>query len=311
MLFNNEMFSRMQKPLRTRLMNSRPFRLSIAAGSAAVIFCAIYFGGRPRRAAPKVAEQQVIYLIQTARFGKTNVNQEVNWLCHLLDGKSSGGKPFAPHQCGWQAVKISASLWRVEYDDRSVGLDGRPTASDKIWLIDTADWEIQPRTMTTLMLTAPELAGATSKKDLNDRFVALTGRPFAERASTLNQEIDTLPRWRISLNGVLTGRTSDGALQGYPKLLNRAETLANLGRLYPESERRALRQADVELVLHIGVDGSVGEVDVRKSTNPAFNAAAKTVGKLMRFSPALDRRGRPVAVRLPQPMMFRLANLTR
>ena len=301
----------------TRLTNSRPFRLSVAAGSAAIIFCSIYFGGRPRRAAASLTNQQAVDLVRNVRFGKNSVDQEVYWLCHLLDGKSSGRIPFPRHQCQWQAARISPSLWRVEYDDRGVALNGVPTATDKIWLLDTSTMELQPRTITTLMITAPDLVGATSRKELDERLQALTGRPFAGRASSMTQEIDTLPRWRVERSGFLTGRTPGGsgsaapagaALQAYPKLLNRDEALANLKRFYPTSERRARREADVEVLLHIGVDGSVAAVDVKKSTNRAFDAAAQTVGKTMRFSPALDRAGKPFAVRLPQPMQFRLAD---
>ncbi|MFI5350982.1 MAG: TonB family protein [Elusimicrobiota bacterium] len=310
------MFSRMQTPLRTRLINSKPFRLSVAAGSGAVIFCAIYFGGRLNRAAPSMTNQQAIDLVRNVRFGKNSVDQEVYWLCHLLDGKSSGKTPFPRHKCQWQAARISPSLWRVEYEDRGVALNGIPTATDKVWLLDTATMEIQPRTITTLMITAPELVGVTSRKELDERLEALTGRPFVGRSATMTQEVDTLPRWRVDRNGFLNGRsTSAGGegrvgnpLQAYPKLLNRDEALANLRRYYPPAERSARREADVEVVLHIGPDGSVGVVDILKTTNRAFDAAAQTVGKTMRFSPALNRSGKPFAVRLPQPMQFRLKN---
>ena len=311
------MFSRMQATPRARLMSSRPFRLSVAAVSAAIIFCSIYFGGRPRRAAASLTNQQAVDLVRNVRFGKNSVDQEVYWLCHLLDGKSSGKTPFPHHQCRWQAAKISPSLWRVEYDDRGVALNGAPTAADKIWLLDTSAMELQPRTITTLMITAPELVGVSSRKELNERLQALTGRPFIGRSSTMAQEIDGLPRWRLGRNGVLAGRTAadteavagpGAALQSYPNLLNREEALANLRRFYPSAERRARRQADVEVVLHIGADGSVGAVDVSKTSNRAFDAAAQTVGRTMRFSPARDRAGKPVAVRLPQPMQFRLAD---
>jgi len=41
------------------------------------------------------------------------------------------------------------------------------------------------------------------------------------------------------------------------------------------------------------------------SANPAFDAAAQKVGKLMRFSPAIGLNNKPVPVRLPQPIQFR------
>jgi TonB family protein len=91
-------------------------------------------------------------------------------------------------------------------------------------------------------------------------------------------------------------------------LLNRDEVLANLRKYYPENERRAGREADVKVMIHIGADGLVRTVDVRESASPAFDAAAQKVGTLMRFSPAIGLNGKPVPVRLPQPISFRLEN---
>ena len=109
--------------------------------------------------------------------------------------------------------------------------------------------------------------------------------------------------------GVVGGHGHGGTpLLAFPKLLNRDEVLANLRKYYPEAERVAGREADVSVVIHIGVDGNVGGVDVKISANPAFDSAAQKVGKLMRFSPAIGLNGQPVPVRLPQPIQFRLDN---
>ncbi|MDE2142727.1 MAG: energy transducer TonB [Elusimicrobia bacterium] len=107
--------------------------------------------------------------------------------------------------------------------------------------------------------------------------------------------------------GVIGGHGHGGTpLLAFPKLLNRDEVLANLRRFYPESERRAGREADVLVMIHIGADGNVGDVDLSRSSGPAFDEAARKVGRLMRFSPAIGLDGRPVRVRLPQPIQFRL-----
>lgn len=109
--------------------------------------------------------------------------------------------------------------------------------------------------------------------------------------------------------GVVGGHGHGGTpLHAFPKLLNRDEVLASLRRLYPESERDAGREADVAVMIHVGVDGLVHSVDVTKSANPAFDAAAQKVGYLMRFSPAIGLDDKPVPVRMPQPIMFRLEN---
>jgi len=168
---------------------------------AALALSAAYFLTRVRDSATR---EQAIDVVRTVRSGKATVDQQVAWLCHLLDGKSSFGVAFKPHSCAWQATKIGPYLWRVEYQDRAVALDGRPTASDKIWLLNTKTMELQPRTITTLMLTAPELAGVSSSKEIDDRFIALTGRPFSEHSASMNAELDTLPRWRIGSDGSLT-----------------------------------------------------------------------------------------------------------
>jgi hypothetical protein len=180
-------------------------RWSAIGGALVLAGIGAYLGMRQRPAAPAITSEQAVSLVRGVRFGKTSVDQEVDWLCHLLDGKSSGGVPFRLHQCQWRATRIAQSLWRVEYDDRGVTQDGRESASDKIWVLDTLAWRIQPRTLATLMITAPDLAGGiTSKQDMNDKFMSLTGHPLPERASTLNQEIDTLPRWRLNRDGILT-----------------------------------------------------------------------------------------------------------
>jgi len=108
----------------------------------------------------------------------------------------------------------------------------------------------------------------------------------------------------------VVGGTGDGGtrLHAFPKLLNRDEVLASLRRFYPESERDAGHEADVAVMIHVGVDGLVHSVDVTKSANPAFDAAAQKVGYLMRFSPAIGMNDKPVPVRMPQPIMFRLEN---
>jgi TonB family protein len=95
-------------------------------------------------------------------------------------------------------------------------------------------------------------------------------------------------------------------LLALPKLLNRDEVLANLRRLYPEKERVAGREADVSVVIHIGVDGIVTDVDIKHSSAPEFDEAAQKVGRLMRFSAAIGLNGQPVPVLLPQPIQFRV-----
>lgn len=107
--------------------------------------------------------------------------------------------------------------------------------------------------------------------------------------------------------GVVGGHGHGGTpLSAFPRLLNRDEVLAGLRRLYPENQRRAGVEADVVVMIHIGDDGLVRSVDLVRSSGADFDDAARKVGNLMRFSPALGLNGRPVRVRMPQPIQFRL-----
>lgn len=106
------------------------------------------------------------------------------------------------------------------------------------------------------------------------------------------------------------GGTGHGGtpLKELPRLLNRDEVLAGLKRLYPESERQAGREGAVVIMIHLGTDGLVSSSDVARAASPAFDAAAKKVGALMRFSPAIGLNGKPVPVRMPQEVRFRLTD---
>lgn len=106
------------------------------------------------------------------------------------------------------------------------------------------------------------------------------------------------------------GGTGDGGtpLSAMPRLLNRDEVMRMLRKFYPEAERRAGREGDVVVAIHIGADGAVSSVDVLRTAGPAFDDAARKVGALMKFSPAVSLGGRPVAVKLPQQVQFRLTD---
>jgi len=106
------------------------------------------------------------------------------------------------------------------------------------------------------------------------------------------------------------GGTGDGGapLKEFPRLLNLAEVMAAMKRLYPESERQAGREGSVVIVIHLGIDGRVSSSDIQRAASPAFDAAAQKVGALMRFSPAIGLSGKPVHVRMPQEVRFRLTD---
>ena len=110
-------------------------------------------------------------------------------------------------------------------------------------------------------------------------------------------------------DGVPGGTGHGGTpLKELPRLLNRDEVLASLKRFYPESERQAGREGTVIVVIHLGTDGLVSSSDIARTASPAFDEAAQKVSKLMRFSPAIGLNGKPVHVRMPQEMRFRLTD---
>ncbi|UPT74214.1 MAG: TonB family protein [Elusimicrobiota bacterium] len=110
-------------------------------------------------------------------------------------------------------------------------------------------------------------------------------------------------------DGVPGGTGHGGTpLKEMPRLLNLAEVLAGMRRLYPESERQAGREGAVIIVIHLNTDGQVTSSDIARPASPAFDEAAKKVGALMRFSPAIGLNGKPVHVRMPQEVRFRLTD---
>jgi len=110
-------------------------------------------------------------------------------------------------------------------------------------------------------------------------------------------------------DGVPGGTGHGGTpLKALPRLLNLDEVLAGLKRLYPESERQAGREGAVVIMIHLGTDGLVSSSDIARAATPAFDAAAKKVGALMRFSPAIGLNGKPVPVRMPQEVRFKLTD---
>lgn len=101
------------------------------------------------------------------------------------------------------------------------------------------------------------------------------------------------------------GPGGGGDIVSYPRLLNRDEIFGMLKRFYPEGERRAGHEGTVVLAVHVGADGRVSGTEVLESAGSAFDRAAGEVAKLMRFEPAMGRKG-PVAVKLPQSVVFQL-----
>jgi TonB family protein len=103
-----------------------------------------------------------------------------------------------------------------------------------------------------------------------------------------------------------SGEGGEVMLTHLPQLLNLSDLGAILQRFYPEKAREDGREATVVMDIHIGRDGQITAVEVVQSADLDFDSAAVRVAKLLRFKPAYVN-GQPVAVKMRQPIQFRLA----
>ena len=85
----------------------------------------------------------------------------------------------------------------------------------------------------------------------------------------------------------------------------RQPSAEDLRALYPEEARRDGLEADVKLELLVDEEGRVAEVKVLRAAGNGFDEAAVRAARGLGFSPA-TRGGRPVAVRIPWTLKFRL-----
>lgn len=99
--------------------------------------------------------------------------------------------------------------------------------------------------------------------------------------------------------------TGEAMVNRPPRLLNIDEIRAGLRRYYPEAERRAGREGQAVVRLIVNDRGRVEDVDILHSAGEAFDQAAKKVGMLMRFEPALVGSV-PTAVKVKQLIVFQL-----
>ncbi len=105
--------------------------------------------------------------------------------------------------------------------------------------------------------------------------------------------------------GTPNGTGDGGSLATAPKLLNKDVFLALMRKYYPENERRAGRDGDVQLKIHIAVDGTVGSSEIVHTDAEDFGVAAQRVALVLRFSPAM-RGGQPVPAAVMIPFLFRI-----
>jgi TonB family protein len=106
----------------------------------------------------------------------------------------------------------------------------------------------------------------------------------------------------LSLLALATSHRSARAEEASPTLVA-PELIAPIEAPYPESERSSGKSATVVLSLTLGSDGTVRNLAVTQSAGPAFDEAALTAGRQLRFRPA-TRAGVAIAARIPFTFTF-------
>lgn len=91
-----------------------------------------------------------------------------------------------------------------------------------------------------------------------------------------------------------------------PRPQNVPELVAALQEAYPPELRAAGIGGTVELSFVVGADGSTGSVRVLNASDSAFIAPSLQALSVLRFTPA-QVGGRPVAVRVEQPLQWSVA----
>lgn len=91
-----------------------------------------------------------------------------------------------------------------------------------------------------------------------------------------------------------------------PRVENREDFARALARSYPPHLREAAAGGVVNLSFVIGADGTARDVRVLDASDTAFAAPSVQAVSVLRFSPA-QVQGRPVAVRLEQPITWQVA----
>jgi TonB family protein len=95
-------------------------------------------------------------------------------------------------------------------------------------------------------------------------------------------------------------------VQSLPRPQNVPELVAALQQAYPPELRAAGVGGTVQLSFVVGADGSTGAARVLSATDSAFIAPSLQALSVLRFTPA-QVGGRPVAVRVEQPLQWSVA----
>jgi len=103
-----------------------------------------------------------------------------------------------------------------------------------------------------------------------------------------------------------TGRVYEVAqVDTRPRATNVPVLLAALQDGYPAALREAGREGRVVVTMVVGADGDPRDVQVVTSSDAGFDSATVAAVRLLRFTPGAHA-GRPVAVRVELPVLWRL-----
>ncbi len=139
------------------------------------------------------------------------------------------------------------------------------------------------------------LAASEEVVDFGDTFVAGSGSTYAGGAThargTSQQAVhDTRARPTGVVGG--TGTSPAGDLSRPPRLAGGAQWDCPFPE---EADAEGMDQASVSLRVEVGSDGRVGGVTVVRDPGTGFGREARRCALRKRWSPALDRAGRPTA----------------
>ena len=98
-----------------------------------------------------------------------------------------------------------------------------------------------------------------------------------------------------------------GGIFGADELDERPRPLRASPPRYPNAMKRAKKEGRVMLFLVIDETGKVVSAEVRKSTDPGFNAEALKAARKWKFKPG-TKNGQPVRARILQPISFKLGS---
>ena len=131
-----------------------------------------------------------------------------------------------------------------------------------------------------------------------------SGAPTSGRVAAQAAPVETGARTGRG-TGAGAGTASDDVVHGATAVQVPARLVQSAAAVYPSGARADDREGEVAVEIVVDREGRVVEARVTRPAGYGFEAAALTAVRAYRFSPA-QRDGRPVRVRMPWSVQFRL-----